>query len=359
MTDDDARLTRRALLAAGIAAAGAVAAACSGASRRPAALTSRTPSASASSSTTPLPTPTTPPPDPVSIQANEVGVIPFLMHHRVVAKVESEFDMTPAWFRAELERLHAEGYYPVTTLQVARRDLGHVPAGRSPVVLTFDDSSRGQLHYSGTGSTARIAADSAVGMLVDFAHEHPDFPAVASFYLNKDPFSLGDPHRVVSDLAGLGMEVGNHTYDHVPLRIPAAQVQQQLGELAAMVATAVPGLAPRTMALPLGVTPSAPALARAGRWRQTSYRNEAVLLVGSEPAHSPWHRLWNASAVPRIRSSSYGGGKGEFLSTWWLDRIKAGQLTRYVAAGNPGYVTVPKKYADRVAPAFRHLTVAY
>jgi peptidoglycan/xylan/chitin deacetylase (PgdA/CDA1 family) len=353
MTDHDLRLSRRALLAAGLAAAGGVIAACGGASRRPAAVPSRTQLASQPPSATA--SPTAPPPDPASVKANELGVIPVLMHHRLVSKVDSEFDMTPAWFRAELQRLLAEGYYPVTTLQVARRDLGHVPAGRSPVVLTFDDSSRGQLHYAGD----RIAPDSAVGILLDFAREHPEFPAVASFYLNKDPFALGDPHRVVADLAGHGMEVGNHTYDHVPLRLPAPKVQAQLGELAAMVAAAVPGLQPRTMALPLGVTPSIPALARAGRWRQTSYRNEAVLLVGAEPAHSPWHKSWNPAAVPRIRSSSYQGGKGEFLTTWWLDQIKAGAVTKYVSAGNPEYVTFPKKYADRLAPAYRDVAVAY
>jgi peptidoglycan/xylan/chitin deacetylase (PgdA/CDA1 family) len=352
MTDLDARFTPRALLAAGL---GVAAAACGAASRRPRTLP--TPSIDASIPTTPpaSATPTAPPPDPAAVKANELGVIPVLMHHRLVDKVDSEYDMTPAWFRAELDRLLAEGYYPVTTLQVARRDLGHVPAGRAPVVLTFDDSSRGQLHYSG----AKIAADSAVGMLLDFTREHPDFPAAASFYLNKDPFAIGDPHRVVGDLHRLGMEVGNHTYDHVPLRLPAAKVQQQLGELAAMVGTAVPGLQPRTMALPLGVEPSIPALARAGRWRHTTYRNEAVLLVGAEPAHSPWHKSWDPAGVPRIRSSSYQGGKAEFLSTWWLDRIKAGTVTRYVSAGNPGHVTFPKKYADRLAPVYRGVAVAY
>lgn len=290
------------------------------------------------------------------MHANEVGVIPVLMHHRLVDKVDSEFDMTPQWFEAELVRLHRERYYPVTMLQVARGDLAHVPAGRSPVVLTFDDSSIGQMHYTSSG---RIAPDSAVGMLLAFARAHPDFPAVASFYLNRDPFRLGDPHRALTDLVRNGFEVGNHTYDHVPLQLPPAQVQQQLGELAAMVARAVPGVAPRTLALPLGVEPSHPSLVRAGRWRTTTYRNEAVLLVGAEPAHSPFHRAWNPAAVPRIRSSSYDGGRGEFLSPWWLDSIRRGDVTRYVSAGNPGHVTVPKKYADRVAPAYRDRLITY
>ena len=290
------------------------------------------------------------------MHANEIGVIPVLMHHRLVTKVDSEYDMSPAYFATELERLHREGYYPVTTLQVARGDLGHVPAGRSPVVLTFDDSTTGQVHYSSSG---QIAPDSAIGMLIDFAKQHADFPAVASLYLNKNPFALGDPHRVVSDLVRLGFEVGNHTYDHVPLQLPPAKVQQQLGELAAMVTAAAPGYAPQTMALPLGVEPSHPALVRRGTWRGTSYTNEAVLLVGANPAHSPYHRDWDAGAVPRIRSASYQGGKGEFLATWWLDQIKHGTLTRYVSAGNPGHVTVPKAFASHVAPAFRDRLVTY
>ncbi|HMC69359.1 MAG TPA: polysaccharide deacetylase, partial [Mycobacteriales bacterium] len=233
-------LTRRSLLAAGLAAAGAAVAACGGKSSPRAAPRVTPPTRSASPSSSP----TAPPPDPASVRANEIGVIPVLMHHRLVTKVDSEYDMTPAYFAAELERLHREGYYPVTMLQVARGDLGHVPAGRSPVVLTFDDSTTGQVHYTSAG---QIAPDSAVGMLLDFAKQHADFPAVASLYLNKDPFALGDPHRVVSDLVRLGFEVGNHTYDHVPLQLPPAKVQQQLGELAAMVSTAAPGYAPRTM----------------------------------------------------------------------------------------------------------------
>jgi hypothetical protein len=224
------------------------------------------------------------------------------------------------------------------------------------VVLTFDDSSTGQVHYTASG---QIAPDSAIGMLLDFAKSHDDFPAVASLYINRDPFALGDPHRVIGDLVRLGFEVGNHTYDHVPLQIPPAKVQQQLGELAAMVTAAVPGVAPQTLALPLGVEPSHPALVRRGSWHGTTYTNEAVLLVGANPAHSPFHRDWDASAVPRIRSASYQGGKGEFLATWWLDQIKHGALTRYVSAGNPGHVTVPKAFASHVARAHRASLVTY
>jgi peptidoglycan/xylan/chitin deacetylase (PgdA/CDA1 family) len=355
-------LSRRSVLA-GLAAsaAGMAAAACGGSSAgHPGARrTASIPPTSSLQPSDPVPQPPPsagPPPDPASVGANELGVVPVLMHHRLVAAVDSEYDMTPAWWRAELERLHRERYYPVTMLQVARGDLGHVPAGRAPVVLTFDDSSIGQLHYDPHGA---IAADSAVGMLVEFSREHPDFPAAASFYLNKDPFGLGQPRRAIGDLHRLGFEIGNHTYDHVPLDLPPQQIEQQLGELATMVEEGLPGLAPRTMALPLGVEPRHPALVRAGRWRGRPYVNEAVLLVGAEPAPSPFSTRWDAGAVPRIRSSSYDRGRGEFLSTWWLDRIARGEIARYVSAGNPGHVTFPKRYAARLAPRHRGIAVAY
>ena len=42
-----------------------------------------------------------------------------------------------------------------------------------------------------------------------------------------------------------------------------------------------------------------------------------------------------------------------------LDRIARGDVTRYVAAGNPGHLTLPKKYADHVAPRYRDRLVTY
>src|SRR4051794_31823012 len=74
----DKRLSRRSLFTIG--AAGLVAAACGGGKSSP--------KASGTSSATPSPTQSaTPPPDPASVRANELGLVPVLMHHRVVDKV--------------------------------------------------------------------------------------------------------------------------------------------------------------------------------------------------------------------------------------------------------------------------------
>jgi hypothetical protein len=93
------------------AAVGAAVAACGG---KAAPRSAPHPTGSTTTPGSPSASPTTPPPDPASVHANEIGVIPVLMHHRLVSKVDSEYDMTPAYFAAELERLQREGYYPVT-----------------------------------------------------------------------------------------------------------------------------------------------------------------------------------------------------------------------------------------------------
>lgn len=350
-------LSRRQLLGGSLAAAGAsVLTACGGrstASQQPA----------TSSSTAASPTPAAPttarPPNPAGIQANELGMVPILMHHRVVENVESDFDMTPAYFRAELERLHAEGYHPIRTVDLVRRSF-HVPAGKSPVVLTFDDGSPGQFGYS-VGTT--VKPDTGVGILLDFHREHPDFPAVASLYINSDPYGFSTPQAVatgLSDLVQRGFEIGNHTYHHVDLgSLSSAQVQAEFAKVVTMVSTAVPGYRPSTMALPFGVEPHVHAAAAAGSADGVSYRNDGVLLVGANPSHSPYHSSFDAQQLPRIRASSFHGGGGQFLATYWLDYLKAHPSQRYVSAGNPGHVTAPKTMASELAPAYQAQAVFY
>ena len=279
------------------------------------------------------------------------------MHHRVVEHVDSEFDMTAAWFRAELERLHREGYFPVRTIDLVRHSFDAVPAGKTPVVLTFDDGSTGQLGYRKDGS---IDPSTAVGIMLDFHREHPDFPAVASFYVNSDPFGYTDARKPLGDLHRLGFEIGNHTLDHVDLaQISGRKVEAEFGKLQEMVEHAVPGYRPLTMALPLGIAPKNERFARTGVFRGERYRNLGALLVGSNPSHSPYHKDFDPYHLPRIRSSSWHHGKGEFLLTYWLDYLRHHDDLRYRAAGNPGHVTFPKSFSGSLDPRWRSRAIRY
>lgn len=63
------------------------------------------------------------PPDPEEVGANELGLVPVLMYHRIVPEPTSVYDRTPEDFRAELQRLADEDYVPVTTAELASGDL--------------------------------------------------------------------------------------------------------------------------------------------------------------------------------------------------------------------------------------------
>lgn len=330
---DSPRPSRRRVLGLGLAAAsGSIAGCADSPDPEPVAVPHQRPTAA-----TPAPsvTPQTlarQPRPAAPVKGNQLGDIPVLMHHRLTSDVQGEYDMTPAYFRAELERLYAEKYYPIRTIDLVRRNLAKVPAGWTPVVLTFDDSTPGQFGYDGRG---RVDPTTAVGMLLDFHAKHPEFPAVASFYLNRNPFGLTGSRiaPALAQLHKLGFELGNHTWSHPNLRhLSPSGVEAELGRLAAMVTAAVPSAPPRTVALPLGIAPSRRSTLLRGGRGTNAYRTEGVLLVGAGPAKSPFHPEFDPYAIPRIRCTSHGGGTQPLLLDYWLDRL--GQR-RYRAGSQP------------------------
>lgn len=285
-------------------------------------------------------------------------MVPVLMHHRLVAADAGDYDMTPEFFRAELERLRRERYFPVRTIDLVRGDLGRVPAGRTPVVLTFDDSTPGQYAVDPAG---RVDPRSAVGIMLEFTRKYPDFPVAASFYLNRNPFGLTGAAipRALRQLVQLGFELGNHTWSHPNLKtLSAAGAQTEIGRLATMVGQAVPG-SPRTLALPLGVHPRDRRVLAGGGTGAAAYRNEAVLLVGANPSLSPFHRDFDPQAVPRIRCSSSPAGGGPLTMKYWLDQLAEHPERKYVAAGNAGRVTARAQDEALLRPALRSKAIWY
>jgi peptidoglycan/xylan/chitin deacetylase (PgdA/CDA1 family) len=290
------------------------------------------------------------------VHANELGLIPVLMHHRLVPSSPGTYDMTPAFFRAELDRLYREKYHPVRAIDLVRHDLDAVPAGKTPVVLTFDDSTPGQVSFDSAG---RVTADCALGILQAFHEAHPDFPAVATFYLNKRPFGLSGAavSQALVRLNRLGCEIGNHTWSHPNLHtLTRAQAEAEIGKLAALVHRTLPQAPATTLALPLGVHPRDSSVLARGTADGTTYRNLGVLLVGAEPSHSPFHRAFDPMAIPRIRCSSHDG---ELELSYWLDHLAARPAQRFVAAGNPGRITAPRSSEPVLAARFHSQAIWY
>jgi len=297
-------------------------------------------------STTAAPPPPYAGPDPASVGANELGDVPVLMYHQIVPEPKSVYDRRPEEFKAELERLAAEGYVPVTAAEYARGDLSAVPAGSHAVVLTFDDATTSQVSLGADGNPA---PGTAVAILQEVAAAHPGFRPVATFYVNGDAFASD---AVLPWLAANGFEIGNHTLQHTNLSDkPAEEVRGAIATLQAEVARLVPGVAITTMALPRGGKPEDMTWAVEGSSGGVSYRHGAVMLVGWRPAPSPFAAEFDPTGVPRIRSQGLDGPEPEYGSTGWLDQLAASPETRYTSDGEPNWVSFPSARAGELDPA--------
>jgi peptidoglycan/xylan/chitin deacetylase (PgdA/CDA1 family) len=373
MTDSPG-VSRRALLAGGVAAAAGLTG-CTASKSGPALLASTPqPTASAAGTSAPITTgspsttahpaattaaSTTPLVDPASVKANELGLVPVMMFHRITPTVAGEYDTTPADFRARLHEMFSAGYRPVRTIDLVRGDL-RVAAGYTPTVMTFDDGYQDQFAMSDSGE---VDPASGVGIMLDVCKQYPDCPPAGSFNINKNPFGLKDPaaqHAGLAKLHELGFEIANHTYNHDNLaKLDAVGVQKDFVELQQLVQQAVPGSRVLTMALPFGVSPHTRSLSHTGSWNGESYTNEGVLLVGANPSHSPFSSQFVPTSIPRIRNSSWDHGNVPLTAKYWLANLAANKSQRYVSAGNPGHVTIPKAWKQYLAPAYVHKAITY
>ena len=291
--------------------------------------------------------------DPAEVGANELGEVPVLMYHRILPDGGSVYDLSADEFRSELQYLYDNDYRPITTAQLVDGRLD-VPAGTTPVVLTFDDSTREQFGYTDDGD---IDPDSAVGILLDFAEEREDFDAVGSFYVLGSLFGVSEErgHAKLEHLHELGFELGNHTLTHERLdHLDAEGVQRELTQGADNIREAVSDAEVRTMSLPLGLWPDDRSLAAEGSHDGSEYRHEGILLVGSNPAPSPFHAEFDPLAIPRIRSlppAIYDADDPDGLMTsgYWFDVFEQSPERRYVSDGNPDTISFPAELEDGLA----------
>jgi hypothetical protein len=223
--------------------------------------------------------------------------------------------------------------------------------------MTFDDATKEQLALDGNGNPL---PDTAVGIMLAFARTHPGFTPHGTFYVNREPFAVQDGAPLLRWLTAHGFELGNHTLDHVPLRTLDDQaVQKQLALGAAVITDAIPGYRIRSMALPLGSMPKNEQLAVRGSWQGRAYGPYAVLLVGANPAPSPFAQSFDPAAIPRIRSSHLPfTTTDDFGFSYWLADLDRNPGSRYVSDGDAGTVTAPAAAEPELAPRYRARFVA-
>jgi hypothetical protein len=269
------------------------------------------------------------------MKVNEAGVVPILEYH-AIGPGHSQFDRSVEQFKQDLQRLYDEGYRPIA-LEDYLADKIDVPAGKSPVILTFDDARESQFRYLPNGE---LDPDCALGIMQAFEHAHPDFKIKATFYVL--PLSAFGRHaeasKKMNTLLDLGFEIGNHTVSHNSLRkMTDEEVQKELANAVNFTHELAPKATIDTVALPMGIAPKNRALLASGTYNGLTYQNHAVLLVGADPAPSPASKKFKPMHLPRIQAC-----EGLMGITYWLDTLKSHPAMRYISDGDPATVTVPK-----------------
>lgn len=233
---------------------------------------------------------------------------PVLEYH-LIGRPEARWTRTPENFRKDLEWLYLHNYYPVNLKDILTNFAG-LPKGKTPVVLTFDDTSSSQFRYLPGG---KIDPDCAVGIIKVFHDKHPkDWPLRATFFIliqtnNPDRNLFGQPEhpqykqKKLKQLVDWGMEVASHTYSHERLsdigpqsaRYALARSSQKLFELC--------GVQPVSLALPMGLYPSDESVF-SGQYQKIKYDFKLACEVAGGMQATPSSPNFNPRHINRIQT---------------------------------------------------------
>jgi peptidoglycan/xylan/chitin deacetylase (PgdA/CDA1 family) len=273
-----------------------------------------------------------------TIGSNEMGEVLVVMYH-LIASPESEWTRTPENFRSDIALLKSEGFYPVNVRDLASGNID-IPAGKSPVVITFDDSSPGQYRILDDGS---VDPDSAVGIL-QAATQAGDWASRASFFclLDVTPkervlFGQVDKQQEkLKNLVNWGYEIGSHTVTHLNLKkASAAEATKQLAQSQATLESLISGgYAVTSIGIPFGEYPPSDSILKSGSYDGIKYAYTAALSIVPSQSSSPFSQKFNALHIPRIR------GSASFITDAIANFNKHPEL-KYVSDGDPTTVSAP------------------
>lgn len=288
------------------------------------------------------------------IKPDESGKIMIIMFHRFIEKYSSgdkEYTTTFDEFRNLLQTLYEKGYRLISMTDYLNNNI-NVPAGCVPMVFTFDDGTPGQFNLIEENGRLTVNRQSAVGIMIEFNKNHPDFGLEGTFYVNLGGGTFegkGTLAERLKYLIDLGFEIGNHTMNHIDLKkvTTAEKVQQEIGENQKRINELIPGYKMTTLALPLGHHTKGRALdmyIKMGEFEGIRYENLAVLEVGWDPAFSPVSKNFNPLELHRVRAPGIEPVDADLA--WWLKNLD--RKNEYVSDGDPDTVTVPDNKKNKI-----------
>jgi len=295
-------------------------------------------------------------------QPNELGKILVLEYHQFTndASKVAQFTRTYDAFRDDLQWLYDNGFYVVKMKDVIEDNIS-APAGKKPVVLTFDDSPVNQFRYliSADGSLT-VDPASAVGIMEAFYAAHPDFGRgglfgtlpQACFYTGVDG-SESDQIDLCSQklnfLLDNGYEVGNHTLTHSGIEdVDDETFKKEVGGAIDALQVFDPRVEANIFVVPFGIYPDIDKhqqqrdwMKNGFTWNGKDYFLIGSLMVGSEPSYSPVSTEWDSMWINRIQMCDCTAQGGQGWDDTWKDIVAGSPTLMYVSDGDPNTITIP------------------
>lgn len=259
-------------------------------------------------------------------EPNEIGRVPVLMYHNIVS---NDYDTAgqgePYMFRTydqfwnDMLWLYENGFHLVGIRDVISGNID-IPAGRHPVVFTFDDAS--WRHFSmieDENGELVINPGSAVGLMEAFYAEYPDFGRGAYFAMvPAHKFSWPEHEedeyfeQKLEFLLANGYELGNHTLSHPNLeQIDAEEFAWTVAEPIVwgdeLMGKDHPLNAMRVLTLPFGIHPTRESnkanwemMTNGFTYEGQQYHLEGILHLNGGSTYSRWDSRWDAQVIPRV-----------------------------------------------------------
>lgn len=276
------------------------------------------------------------------IFADESGEVPILLYHRIKESQEA-YDSAPETFRKNLKTLYDAGFVLVDLMDYLA-GVVDIPAGKHPVVITFDDGDRTQFNFlTDSDGQPLIDPDCAVGILYSFYLQHPEFGFEATFFLNGQvPFGQAEWAETKLDfIRRHGLTLGNHTIGH-----------QNLSELASSEAVQAVVMDNETyfkthygvdlsplLAVPFGVYPT-----ELSSLEAVGY---PAFKVGWRPERSVFDRAFDPLRINRVQN-----GEAPYQFDHWVEVWARDPDRLFTSDGDPGRITVPEDRVEILDPTW-------
>ncbi len=301
-----------------------------------------------------------------ALRVNELGVVPVLMYHAFTTNPTADpYTRSLDDFRADLTWLYLHNFHVISVTDLIDNAID-IPAGKHPVVLTFDDSAARQFQFTTNASGVQVPSpDSAMGVMEAFFTTYPDFGRGGHFAIvGQQCFAFkSNPDRSAAWeaecahklqwLSDHGYEVGNHTWSHQNLGLlSAADFAAEVGGNADFIDTLLQGPGNRSdiLTLPFGVAPASGSLAEEDMiggfaWSSRTYRPSAIIRVDHGMTPSPASTAFSPMAISRINTDPAGLAD-------WFGRIERGEVLVYTSDGDAATVAVPDPLPASLADEF-------